>query len=70
MQNVFKQARLQKNLLLSDVSEKICYSSYIIEAIENDKINFLPKPYNYYCAKNYAEFLNLKEIDDILLKYK
>tara|TARA_Y200000002_G_scaffold38141_1_gene27924 strand:- start:188 stop:340 length:153 start_codon:yes stop_codon:yes gene_type:complete len=50
MVNIFKQTRLDKKLLISEVVEKLCYQSDVIEAIEKDKIDFLPKPYNYYFA--------------------
>jgi len=56
MINIFKQARLDRKILISDVADKICYPKYIIEALENDKTDFLPKPYNFHCAKNYAQF--------------
>ena len=41
-----------------------------IESLEKDKIDFLPKPYNYYFAKYYAEFLKLDNIPDLLKKYR
>ena len=70
MVNIFKQTRLDKKLLISDVVDKICYPTYVSEALEKDKINFLPKPYNYYCAKNYAQFLKLDNIADLMKKYR
>lgn len=70
MINIFKQTRLDKKLLISDVVEKLCYPSDVIEALEKDKIDFLPKPYNYYFAKYYAQFLKLDNIPDILKKYR
>ena len=57
--NIFKEYRIKKGLTLVDVASKICYSHFIIEAIENDKIDFLSKPYNYYCVKTYAIFLTI-----------
>tara|TARA_B110000116_G_C16388819_1_gene381975 strand:- start:193 stop:402 length:210 start_codon:yes stop_codon:yes gene_type:complete len=68
--NIFKEYRIKKGLTLVDVASKICYSHFIIEAIENDKIDFLSKPYNYYCVKTYAIFLNLPNISEVLEKYK
>jgi cytoskeletal protein RodZ len=50
--------------------EKLCYPSNVIESLEKDKIDFLPKPYNYYFAKYYAEFLKLDNIPDLLKKYR
>ena len=70
MVNIFKQTRLDKKLLISDVVEKLCYPTYVIKALEEDKIDFLPKPYNYYCAKNYAQFLKLDNIADLMKKYR
>jgi cytoskeletal protein RodZ len=70
MVNIFKQTRLEKKLLISDVVEKLCYPSDVIEALESDKIDFLPKPYNYYFAKNYAHFLKLDNIPYLLKKYR
>ena len=70
MVNIFKQTRLDKKLLISDVVEKLCYPSYVIKALEEDKIDFLPKPYNYYCAKYYAQFLKLDNIADLMKKYR
>ena len=70
MVNIFKQTRLDKKLLISDVVEKLCYPSDVIESLEKDKIGFLPKPYNYYIAKYYAQFLKLENIHDLLKKYR
>jgi len=70
MINIFKQARLDKKLLISDIVEKLCYPSDVIEELEKDKIDFLPKPYNYYCAKYYAQYLKLDNIPDLLKKYR
>ena len=70
MVNIFKQTRLDKKLLISDVVEKLCYPSDVIESLEKDKIDFLPKPYNCYFAKHYAQFLKLDNIPDLLKKYR
>ena len=70
MVNIFKQTRLDKKLLISDVVKKLCYPSDVFESIEKDKIEFLPKPYNYYFAKYYAQFLKLDNIPDLLKKYR
>ena len=69
MVNIFKQTRLDKKILISEVVEKLCYPSNVIESLEKDKIDFLPKPYNYF-AKYYAEFLKLDNIPDLLKKYR
>ena len=70
MVNIFKQTRLDKKILISEVVEKLCYPSNVIESLEKDKIDFLPKPYNYYFAKYYAKFLKLDNIPDLLKKYR
>tara|TARA_B100002003_G_scaffold234122_1_gene247648 strand:+ start:189 stop:401 length:213 start_codon:yes stop_codon:yes gene_type:complete len=70
MVNIFEKERLNKNLSISEVVDKICYPTYVIEALEKDKIDFLPKPYNYYCAKYYAQFLKLDNIADLMKKYR
>ena len=70
MVNIFKQTRLDKKILISEVVEKLCYPSNVIESLEKDKIDFLPEPYNYYFAKYYAEFLKLDNIPDLLKKYR
>ena len=70
MVNIFKQTRLDKKILISEVVGKLCYPSNVIESLEKDKIDFLPKPYNYYFAKYYAEFLKLDNIPDLLKKYR
>ena len=70
MVNIFKQTRLDKKILISEVVEKLCYPSDVIESIEKDKIDFLPKPYSYYFAKYYAKFLKLDNIPDLLKKYR
>lgn len=41
-----------------------------VNHLKSDKIDFLPKPYNYYFAKYYAEFLKLDNIPDLLKKYR
>ena len=70
MVNIFKQTWLDKKILISEVVEKLCYPSNVIETLEKGKIDFLPKPYNYYFAKYYAEFLKLDNIPDLLKKYR
>ena len=70
MVNIFKQTRFDKKLLISDVLEKLCYTSDVFESLEKDKIDFLSKPYNYYFAKYLAQFLKLDNIPDLLKKYR
>ena len=70
MVNIFKQTLLDKKILISEVVEKPCYTSDVIKTLEKGKIDFLPKPYNYYFAKYYAQFLKLDNIPDLLKKYR
>ena len=70
MVNIFKQTRLGKKLLISEVMEKLCYTSDLIVLLEKDKIDFLPKPYNFYFAKYYALFLKFDNIPNLLKKYR
>lgn len=67
--NKFKEERLQKKITIKSVAKKTCYPIYIIEAIESERTDFLPKPYAYYCAKTYAEFLEIKDIKKLLKKF-
>tara|TARA_B110000438_G_C15654014_1_gene580843 strand:- start:542 stop:751 length:210 start_codon:yes stop_codon:yes gene_type:complete len=68
--NFFKAKRIEKKLSISDVVYNTNYPISVIEAIEKDKINFLPKPYAYYAAKTYAKYLNILNADEIIKKYK
>ena len=68
--NSFKKSRTDKKLQINDVVEETCYPTYVIKAIEENKTDFLPKPYNYYCAKSYGLFLKINNLQSLLKKYK
>ena len=68
--NIFKLKRMENNLDIVDIAKNICYPIAIIHELEAKNKNFLPKPYAYYCAKAYGEFLNLNNLDLILKEYK
>ena len=70
MSNFFKFNREQKNISLEEITRELCYPTYVIEAIENNKVNFLPKPYNYYCAKNYASYLGVKLPNEVAASFQ
>ena len=70
MENFFKDKRLEKNITLENVTDELCYPTYVIQALEEDKFDFLPSPYNYYCAKNYAIFLGTTLPKNLALNYK
>lgn len=68
--NLFKQKRIEKNLSIEEIVKEIQYSVTIIEAIENNDLDFLPKPYAYYCVKTYGQYLNIANLNEVIGKYK
>ena len=68
--NIFKEYRNLRNFTLDDVCDHLKYSKQIIQDLENDKIDFLEKPYNYYCAKTYSEFLGFNISEEEIAKFK
>ena len=68
--NFFKEQRELKDLSVDYVCETLKYSRRTIEDLENDKINFMEKPYNFYCAKSYSELLKIKIPEELILKFK
>ena len=67
--NCFKEKRLEYRISIEDVSRKIFISTYVIEDLENENYNSIPRPFFYYCAKNYADFLMI-ELPEIIKKTK
>ena len=43
--NEFKSLRIKKNLTIDDIVKEIRYPTSVIEDIERDVKNLLPKPY-------------------------
>ena len=68
--NVFKAKRIEMCLSITDVAYEIKYPIAIIEALERNELNFLPKPYSYYCVRSYGYYLNIINLESILAKYK
>ena len=68
--NTFKIKRAEMKLSIDDVTKEIQYPISVIESIERDELDFLPRPYRYYCAKTYAKFLDINNMPDLLKKYK
>ena len=68
--NLFKLSRIEKNLSILDIVKEIRYPISVIEDIENDVPNFLPKPYAYYCVKSYGEYLGISNLIEVIKKYK
>ena len=68
--NFFKKKRIEQNLSIQDIADNINYPKSVIEAIENDVCNFLPKPYAYYCVKTYGEYLKVSNLKEVITKYK
>ena len=68
--NIFKIKRAEMKLSIDDVTKEIQYPISVIESIERDELDFLPRPYRYYCAKTYAKFLDINNMPDLLKKYK
>ena len=70
LMNPFKVKRIEKNLTIEEIVNEIRYPISVIEDLENDVHNFLPKPYAYYCVKSYGEYLKISNLSDIIKKYK
>ena len=68
--NLFKAKRIEKNLTIEDILKEINYPRSVIEDLEDDILNFLPKPYAYYCARAYGKYLNIINLSKIIEKYK
>ena len=68
--NFFKQKRIEQNLSIQDIVDNINYPISVIQAIENNSHNFLPKPYAYYCVKTYGQYLKVEDLEEIIEKYK
>ena len=68
--NLFKEKRIEKALTIKDIVKEIHYPISVIEDIENDMVNFLPKPYAYYCVKSYGEYLGILNLIEVIKKYK
>ena len=68
--NIFKKYRKSKNYSIQDVCDRLKYSRRVIEAIEKGESDFMARPYNYYCAKNYSTLLGFKIPEDEISKFK
>jgi len=58
--NSFKQKRIKLNLSIEKMSKKVFISSQVLEDLENGHYNNISQPFLYYCAKNYANFLEIE----------
>ena len=70
LMNIFKAKRIEMELSITDVVNDIKYPTSAIKSIEKDDYSFLPQPYLYYFLKQYGTYLRIKNLDDILKKYK
>ena len=70
LMNIFKLKRVEMNLSIADVVYDIKYPISVIEAIEKNDQDFLPKPYSYYCVKTYGQYLKISNLNNILKGYK
>ena len=68
--NIFKSRRIELDLSIADVVSEINYPISIIEAIERDDVNFLPKPYLYYCVKCYGKYLKISNLSEVIKIYE
>ena len=68
--NLFKSRRIEKNLRIEDIVKELRYPISVIENLEDDVLDFLPKPYAYYCVKAYGNYLNMTNLNEIVDKYK
>ncbi|MDB4234368.1 helix-turn-helix domain-containing protein [Alphaproteobacteria bacterium] len=58
--NCFKSKRLEFSISIEEAAEKISISPYVLEDLENDNYQAIPQPFIYYCAKHYADFLEIE----------
>ena len=68
--NIFKKYRQSKNYTIEDVCDQLKYSRRVIEAIEKGESDFMDRPYNYYCVKNYSILIGLKLPEEEISKLK
>lgn len=59
LMNTFKKKRLYKTLTIEEVAKKINVSPQVIKDLESTDIKTSSYPFVYYCAKSYAEYLNI-----------
>ena len=68
--NKFSLARENKNLRISDVADKICFSTHQINEVESGNFSsFNAKVYLYGFLKTYAELLDI-DIEKTIAKLK
>jgi len=58
--NSFKQKRIKLNLSIEETAKKVLISSKVLEDLENGHYSNISQPFLYYCAKNYANFLEIE----------
>lgn len=66
--DTLRSAREKRSLTIDDVSARTKVRKPVVDAIENDRLDFLPGPYMKSFVKTYANFLNIskEEIDELL----
>ena len=67
--NSFKSKRQEFRISIEEVAKKISISPYVLEDLETENYQSIPQPFLYYCAKNYANFLQI-EIPKVIKKSK
>lgn len=60
-----KQARMAKNISLEEISNRLRINVAYLQALEQNKFDFLPKPYVVAFAKSFANFVGLNGEDVI-----
>ena len=68
--NIFGGERIELGLSITDIVNEINYPISIIESLEKDELNFLPKPYLYYYSRSYGKYLKILDLKNIIAKYK
>jgi|TARA_B110000305_G_C19305626_1_gene571416 cytoskeletal protein RodZ len=58
--NPFNQKRIELNLSIEETAKKVFISPHVLEDLENGYYSNIPQPFLYYCAKNYANFLEIE----------
>ena len=60
--DIFKNARIEKNLSLSDVADELKIRKFFLQSIENEKYEMLPGGvYTIGFIKSYAKYLGLNQ---------
>jgi len=60
--------RSELNIEITEVVEKLKFSTRTVQILEKGNIDFIQYPLNYFFARQYANFLNLQFPENFIMK--